>query len=132
MPTLPIPQPEIDTKEVPITIETAHQFFSKRQMNFIVKLYKSVYKEGFLNGRKLIVLLLFSISSFAQSEIVIGSGSLGNGNFVIGGNIIDTPLLYENKFTKPKPIPIIPRPKTRGKYKKSEAQKLKESLKKKK
>jgi hypothetical protein len=47
---------------------------------------------------------------------------------VIGGNVIDAELLYENKFTKGTPIPTPkPRPKTRGKYKKSEAQKLKEA-----
>jgi hypothetical protein len=74
---------------------------------------------------KTAILLLFTSIAFGQSEIVVGSGSLGSGNFVIGGNIIDTPLLYENKFTKPKATP-----KPRGKYKKSEAQKLKEALRK--
>ncbi len=78
------------------------------------------------------VALFFCNISFSQSEIVIGSGSLGNGNFVIGGNIIDTPLLVENKFTKKEPIPIPkPRSSRKGmKYKKSEAQKLKEALRK--
>jgi hypothetical protein len=75
-----------------------------------------------------LISLLFSQMTFSQSEIIVGSGSLGNGNFVIGGNIIDTPLLYENKFTKSKPTPVIPKPRTRGKYKKSEKQKLKELL----
>ena len=63
---------EIDVKEVPITIETAHQFFNKRQMSFIVKLYKRVYKEGFLNGSKLIavpVLLLFTSVCFGQTYV---------------------------------------------------------------
>jgi hypothetical protein len=80
---------------------------------------------------KLLILLLFTSICFAQSEIVIGSGNLGNGNFVIGGNIIDAELLYENKFTKGTPIPTPkPRPSRKGmKYKKSEAQKLKEALK---
>jgi hypothetical protein len=77
---------------------------------------------------KIIILILFTSICFAQSEIVVGSGNLGNGNFVIGGNVIDAELLYENKFTKGTPIPTPkPRPKTRGKYKKSEAQKLKEA-----
>jgi hypothetical protein len=81
---------------------------------------------------KIIILLLFTTLSFAQSEIVIGSGSLGNSSFVIGGNIIDTEMLFENKFTKKEPIPIPkPRPSRKGmKYKKSEAQKLKEALRK--
>jgi glycosylphosphatidylinositol transamidase (GPIT) subunit GPI8 len=41
---------EENLKELPITIETARKFFNKRQMSFIIKLYKNVYKEGFLNG----------------------------------------------------------------------------------
>lgn len=41
---------EPDIKETPITIETAHQFFNKRQMRFIVKMVKENYKEGFKNG----------------------------------------------------------------------------------
>jgi hypothetical protein len=77
---------------------------------------------------KIIILILFTSICFAQSEIVVGSGNLGNGNFVIGGNVIDAELLYENKFTKGTPIPTPkPRPSRKGmKYKKSEAQKLKE------
>ena len=78
---------------------------------------------------KIIILILFTSICFAQSEIVVGSGNLGNGNFVIGGNIIDVEMLYENKFTKGTPIPTPkPRPSRKGmKYKKSEAQKLKEA-----
>lgn len=69
-------KPETDIKEVPITIETAHQFFNKRQMAFIVKMFKQNYKEGFLNGRKLVAIFLFSIASFGQSSIV----AAGNAN----------------------------------------------------
>jgi len=77
---------------------------------------------------KIIILILFTTLSFAQSGIVSGYATNGNSSFVIGGNIIDAELLYENKFTKGTPIPTPkPRPKTRGKYKKSEAQKLKEA-----
>lgn len=41
---------EENLKEVPVTIETAHQFFNKRQMRFIVKMFKENYRQGFLNG----------------------------------------------------------------------------------
>lgn len=63
-------KPEIDIKEVPITIETAHQFFNKRQMRFIVKMKKEEYKQGFLNGMKMksiTILLLFTSVCFAQT-----------------------------------------------------------------
>jgi hypothetical protein len=78
------------------------------------------------------LLLLFTTLAFSQSGIVSGYATNGNSSFVIGGNIIDTPLLVENKFTKKEPIPIPkPRPSRKGmKYKKSEAQKLKEALRK--
>jgi len=77
----------------------------------------------------LIVFILFTNISFAQSGIVSGYATNGNSSFVIGGNIIDVELLYENKFTKGTPIPTPkPRPSREGmKYKKSEAQKLKEA-----
>jgi hypothetical protein len=81
---------------------------------------------------KLTILLLFINFSIAQSGIVSGYATNGNSSFVIGGNIIDAELLYENKFTKGTPIPTPkPRPSRKGmKYKKSEAQKLKEALRK--
>jgi hypothetical protein len=81
---------------------------------------------------KLIILLLFINFSFAQSGIVSGYATNGNSSFVIGGNIVDVEILFENKFTKKEPIPIPkPRPSRKGmKYKKSEAQKLKEALRK--
>lgn len=44
---------EENLNEIPITIETARKYFNKRQMSFIIKLYKNVYKEGFLNGTKI-------------------------------------------------------------------------------
>lgn len=69
--------------------------------------------------------LLFTTLTFAQEGIVVGSGSLSKGSFVIGGNIIDTPMLNDNKFTKPQP-----KPKPRRKYRKSEKQRLKEALRK--
>ena len=73
---------EIDIKEVPITIETAHQFFNKREMRFIVKMKKEEYKQGFLNGMKMkvVAMLLFSIASFGQSSIVAS----GNETYTIG------------------------------------------------
>lgn len=82
---------------------------------------------------KTILLLLFTTIAFSQSGIVSGYATNGNSSFVIGGNIIDVEMLYENKFTKGTPIPTPkPRPSRKGmKYKKSEAQKLKEALKKK-
>lgn len=136
-------KPEIDTKEVPKTrpekklkrkykslLESTNDFVELQNLARDFKADLSVFLQK--NRRYSLMLLLAFNLSFAQSEIVIGSGSLGNGNFVIGGNIIDVPMLYDNKFTKPKISPVIPKPRTRGKYKKSEAQKLKESLKKKK
>jgi len=64
---------EENLKEIPITIETAHQFFNKRQMSFIVKMYKDNYKLGFKHGMKIksiAVLLLFTVLSFGQQSIV--------------------------------------------------------------
>lgn len=72
-----------------------------------------------------LILLLFVNISIAQSEIVIGSGSLGTGNFVIGSSI------NEIKVNGVAIIKAIPKPKGRPtKYKKSEAQRLKEALRK--
>lgn len=61
-------------KEVPITIETAHQFFNKRQMRFIVKMFKENYRQGFLNGMKMkvitaLLLLLFTSVCFSQTYV---------------------------------------------------------------
>ena len=71
-------------KGVPITVETAHQFFSKRQMAFIVKMVKENYKQGFKNGMMLrkaaLLLLLFTSLSFSQSAIVTS----GDDNTTIG------------------------------------------------
>jgi len=77
---------------------------------------------------KTIILILFTSFCFAQSGFTSGYAINGNSSFVVAGYIIDAELLYENKFTKGTPIPTPkPRPSRKGmKYKKSEAQKLKE------
>lgn len=76
---------EENLKEVPVTIETAHQFFNKRQMRFIVKMFKENYRQGFLNGMKMkvitaLLLLLFTSVCFGQLSIV----SAGNQTETIG------------------------------------------------
>lgn len=101
-------------------------FVSERTIKKFANVLESL---KYTTGGISVVLLLFFQLSFGQNQIVSGYVSDGNSSFIIGGNIIDTPMLYENKFTKPKPTPK-PRPKTRGKYKKSAAQKIKEALRK--
>ena len=71
---------EPDIKQVPITTQTAHQFFNKRQMAFIVKMVKASYKQGFLNGMKIIPIFMLSISCLGQGAII----AAGKENFTIG------------------------------------------------
>lgn len=106
---------EEDLKEVPITMETVHKFFTKRQISFIMKLYKDVYKQGFANGmkiNKLIVIFLFVNLSYGQSAIVVG----GNYTETFGetfpimqsvDTIVEVSLgvpNFEIPIEKPKPI----------------------------
>lgn len=87
-----VPIEEIDLKEVPITIETAHQFFNKRQMRFIVTLKKDEYKQGYKNGmmiNKAILLLLFTSLSFAQSGIVVAGKTENNISYTIGPGLVE-------------------------------------------
>lgn len=76
---------------------------------------------------KKLILLLFTTVGFSQSGIVSGYVSDGFSSFTIGANVVELIVPYNNKFTKGSAKPK-PRAKTRGKYKKSEAQKLKEAL----
>jgi len=98
---------ETDIKQVPITVETAHQFFNKRQMAFIVKMIKASYKQGFLNGMKIIPIFMLSISCLGQSSIIAG----GKENFTIGETFplmqqVDT-IVQEVSLSVPKfEIPI--------------------------
>jgi len=73
---------EPDVIRVPITVETAHQFFNKRQMEFIRRLKKEEYKQGFLNALKMktAIFLLFASLSFSQSNFI----AAGKENFTIG------------------------------------------------
>lgn len=131
----------IDTNDIPTnqlreaTMRKHYMFFLKRDFvseRTIKNFAKDLESLKYCSKSVAVAVLFFCNIIFAQSEIVVGSGSLGTGSFVIGGNIIDTPMLFENKFTKKEPIPIPkPRSSRKGmKYKKSEKQKLKESLKK--
>ena len=100
---------ETDIKQAPITVEIAHQFFNKRQMAFIVKMVKASYKEGFLNGMKIIPIFMLSISCLGQSSIV----AAGKENFTIGETFplmqqFDT-IVQEGTLSVPKfEIPIDP------------------------
>jgi hypothetical protein len=128
-------QKEISTNQLrEATLRKHYMFLLKRDIvskDTVKNFAKALESLKYCQKSSAIALMFFCNTAFTQSQIVIGSGNLGNGSFVIGGNIIDADLLYENKFTKGTPIPTPkPKPKKRGKYKKSEAQKLKEALKK--
>lgn len=74
---------EPDIKEVPITADTAHQYFNKRQMAFIVKMYKENYKLGFKHGmmmKPIAMILLFTSLSFGQSATI----AAGNATETMG------------------------------------------------
>jgi hypothetical protein len=47
---------------------------------------------------KILILLLFTTLTFAQSEIVIGSGSLGSGSLIVTANVNSISLNTNNIF----------------------------------
>jgi len=105
---------EPDVIRVPITTETAHQFFNKRQMEFIKRLAKANYREGFLNGMKMktAIFLLFTSICFSQTAFV----SAGKENFTIGetfplmqqcDTVINEVSLSVPKYTIETPKPIV-------------------------
>lgn len=85
---------EFDLKQVPITIETAHQFFNKRQMSFIIKLYKNVYKEGFINGAKLAVCFLF-LTTICYSQTYVYSVKLSK---TLTTTVASNPTIYKQNI----------------------------------